>query len=482
MHNVIIFLIVLISILCHPVYSQNNNQTPVPGSDNRWEKLFPVTVPIEEAGQDICQTTDGNYIMVGYSDDYYYRVKKINPQGDTIWSRKFKATGSFRSNAYCCYPLENGSVLVSGYASFSFYYAFISKIDSSGNLLWDKNFSAQELTYYPREIIKTKDGGFLIQGEDFLLKLDSSLNYMWSKKKSEYNAYVIYSITEGKSDSNLYSCIFELNYGPSIFKLDKNGNIIWLKDISSRYFISCIKRINNEFFIFGDINDSAPDTTNFIKMKMDTSGNIYSLDSVNVYRSENFYTFSFNVINANRLIFASNTIPGGPIQESLIRITDSNLNVIRTQRITTYNEGYKAIKNLKVISDNKIMGIGFGSPVFLGGTEQFYGISTDTNLYFQNVWINKEENSIPNEYSLYQNYPNPFNSITNIKFQIINAGIVKLDIYDILGRQVKTLVNEYKQPGTYQVSFNAEGLSSDVYFYRIETSNFTITKKCVLLK
>ena len=71
MHNVIIFLIVLISILCHPVYSQNNNQTPVPGSDNRWEKLFPVTVPIEEAGQDICQTTDGNYIMVGYSDDYY---------------------------------------------------------------------------------------------------------------------------------------------------------------------------------------------------------------------------------------------------------------------------------------------------------------------------------------------------------------------------------------------------------------------------
>ena len=59
---------------------------------------------------------------------------------------------------------------------------------------------------------------------------------------------------------------------------------------------------------------------------------------------------------------------------------------------------------------------------------------------------------------------------------------VVIKVYDLLGREVKTLVNEYKQPGTYQVSFNAEGLSSGVYFYRIETSNFTSTKKCVLLK
>ena len=99
-----------------------------------------------------------------------------------------------------------------------------------------------------------------------------------------------------------------------------------------------------------------------------------------------------------------------------------------------------------------------------------------------NVGIKQISNEVPEGFYLGQNYPNPFNSITSVKFQIINSGIVVLKVFDILGREVKTLVNEYKQPGTYQVSFYAEGLSSGIYFYRIETNNFISTKKCVLLK
>ncbi len=99
-----------------------------------------------------------------------------------------------------------------------------------------------------------------------------------------------------------------------------------------------------------------------------------------------------------------------------------------------------------------------------------------------NVGIKQISNEVPEEYYLEQNYPNPFNSMTNIQFQVASSKVVKLAVYDLLGRKVKTLVNEYKQAGIYQVSFNAEGLSSGVYFYRIEISNFTSTKKCVLLK
>ena len=90
--------------------------------------------------------------------------------------------------------------------------------------------------------------------------------------------------------------------------------------------------------------------------------------------------------------------------------------------------------------------------------------------------------NIPNDFSLEQNYPNPFNSNTNVKFQIINSGIVILKVFDLLGREVKTLVNEYKQPGTYQVSFNAEGLSSGVYFYKIIAGDFSETKKMILIR
>jgi D-alanyl-D-alanine carboxypeptidase len=96
--------------------------------------------------------------------------------------------------------------------------------------------------------------------------------------------------------------------------------------------------------------------------------------------------------------------------------------------------------------------------------------------------IRKVGFDIPSDFVLEQNYPNPFNLISNVKFQIINSGIVKIKVYDMLSREVKTLVNEYKQPGTYQVSFNAEGLSSGVYFYKMTAGDFSETKKLLLLK
>ena len=93
-----------------------------------------------------------------------------------------------------------------------------------------------------------------------------------------------------------------------------------------------------------------------------------------------------------------------------------------------------------------------------------------------------KNNILPLEYQLNQNYPNPFNSKTNIKYQIPNTGIVKIIIYDLLGREVKTLVNEYKQAGIYQVSFNAEGLASGIYFYKMTAGDFSETKKLILIK
>jgi photosystem II stability/assembly factor-like uncharacterized protein len=88
----------------------------------------------------------------------------------------------------------------------------------------------------------------------------------------------------------------------------------------------------------------------------------------------------------------------------------------------------------------------------------------------------------PEEFNLYQNYPNPFNSITNFKFQISNAGIVKIKVFDITGKEVKTLVNDLKQAGTYQVRFDAEGLSSGVYYINLSTNNFSKTIKSILIK
>lgn len=94
----------------------------------------------------------------------------------------------------------------------------------------------------------------------------------------------------------------------------------------------------------------------------------------------------------------------------------------------------------------------------------------------------KELSIVPDSYALFQNYPNPFNPETIISFQIPEACNVSLKVYDLLGNEVKTLVNEFKQPGRYSIKFDGSNLSSGVYFYKLETKAFKQIKKLLLMK
>ena len=96
--------------------------------------------------------------------------------------------------------------------------------------------------------------------------------------------------------------------------------------------------------------------------------------------------------------------------------------------------------------------------------------------------INVEINYQPKEYALMQNYPNPFNPATTIEYSIAVDGNAKLKIFNTLGEEVKTLVNEYKTAGSYKINFDASALPSGVYYYKIETGRFTSVKKMILLR
>lgn len=100
----------------------------------------------------------------------------------------------------------------------------------------------------------------------------------------------------------------------------------------------------------------------------------------------------------------------------------------------------------------------------------------------QPIGIKNISSEIPSSYSLSQNYPNPFNPNTNIKFQIKSSNVVKLVIFDILGKEVATLVNEKLQPGTYETTFDGSNLTSGIYFYRLTTRVYTETKKMLMIK
>lgn len=98
------------------------------------------------------------------------------------------------------------------------------------------------------------------------------------------------------------------------------------------------------------------------------------------------------------------------------------------------------------------------------------------------VGINNVSTEIPESFSLEQNYPNPFNPETNLKFKIKTSNLVKLSVYDAVGKRVAVLVNQKLNAGEYVYTFNGEGLSSGVYFYKLETEGFTEVKKMMLIK
>ncbi|MGD8306482.1 MAG: T9SS type A sorting domain-containing protein [Ignavibacteria bacterium] len=94
----------------------------------------------------------------------------------------------------------------------------------------------------------------------------------------------------------------------------------------------------------------------------------------------------------------------------------------------------------------------------------------------------EDEDIIPGKFELSQNYPNPFNPSTIIKYQIPEASFVSVNVYDLLGNEIATLVNEDKTAGSYEVKFDGSSLSSGIYFYRLSAGDFSLSKKMILLR
>jgi len=103
-------------------------------------------------------------------------------------------------------------------------------------------------------------------------------------------------------------------------------------------------------------------------------------------------------------------------------------------------------------------------------------------IYYTITGVEGEENGAANNYYLSQNYPNPFNPRTSLQYAIGNRQFVTLKVYDLLGREVVTLVNEEKPAGEYEVEFNGNNLPSGIYFYQLKADQFVETRKMVLLK
>ena len=241
-----------------------------------------------------------------------------------------------------------------------------------------------------------------------------------------------------------------------------------------------------------DVMDETRDTTVFrvFWLRKDSVGNV-------VLGALNTSNMSSNVDSA-MVVNAGNWFPNGFLTKGFsvsnpwgnVTIQDSVLSVTETVNATTgtfpncieimesqfnssgtvvfreyhyYAYGIGMVKNVRTVPDTEAN----TSELTSYGTT---GISTSS------------ANHTPQKYSLSQNYPNPFNPSTQISYQVPSSSRVSLKVFDVLGREVATLVNEVKPAGTYTATFNANSIPSGVYFYRLQSGSFTETKRLVLIK
>ncbi len=206
-------------------------------------------------------------------------------------------------------------------------------------------------------------------------------------------------------------------------------------------------------------------------------------------------TVSAPTISDSKIIFNSSQISGDSLMSVRIQISeDSGFNKTSIDTTVNWKNIYKVDSNLIPVDLNKgldLTKLSFRRTSVANGKTYHYRVKyRDHNLKWSE-WSSATafvtptslvDEKIPAEYSLGQNYPNPFNPETRIEYSIPKAGIVKISVYDLLGSEIATLVNETKTPGTYDVKFDGSKLASGVYYYRLTSQDFVLTRKMLLLK
>ena len=306
-------------------------------------------------------------------------------------------------------------------------------------------------------------------------------------------------VSNGASLDNMYVMAFNTNSTPfnfnmtnSLGSLNKSNttNFVGRKGILNKdkveYFCTLSDvDVEDELIAFVDINDHF--NTDSVEIM-----NSYLLTEEFKVKPESKINFSLNY-GVNNQELALEQLAGNGSVIFLVKLLDAqNNNVISTLEEIILN------KNTKTFTETKFYEI---EPKLTKNMKVKLGILIKTNLKTTATCANIEVNSpilkkqkdsiIENieleiekidKYKLFQNYPNPFNPFTTINYQVPNDGYTSIKIYDAVGKEVATLVNEYKSTGRYSVIFDGTGLSSGIYFYSITAGDFKDTKKLILLK
>jgi hypothetical protein len=397
-------------------------------------------------GRSALKVNDGGYVLCGthryaYGPSYVYEYSftKISSSGDSLFYRYY---GMF-SYAFCSFvrKLSDGNLIIGGFVGITDAHPWILKTNQSGISLWQKTVVGSQSTVSLKNIESTTDNGFIMTvgsvgtSDIQIVKADENGIFSWEK------------IIGGPQDDRAYSVSLTYDSGYIVTGYTKSfgagDSDIWL--LKFNYpppEISVTNPNGGEFWLVGSSQYILWTSNEVDSVKIELS-----LDN-----GVGWYTIADSIPSNGEFEWIAE--PPQTSRECKMRIS-----YIKDSTIFDESDSTFVIDILPSVSDSS--------------------------------------NSLPTEFSLLQNYPNPFNPSTIIQYEIPyqvrnDSRLVTLKVYDVLGNEVATLVNEEKQPGTYEVEFSAKGgsasggnaysLPSGIYFYQLKAGDYIETKKMVVIK
>ena len=302
------------------------------------------------------------------------------------------------------------------------------------------------------------------------VKIDS-LNNIWLATGLGGWGYLV------KFDGTNYS---GFNFIATAIEFDNNGNL-WVGTQSFTDNAELIKFDGTNWTSFNPSNSQLPQTYSIDDLTFDKFGNLWIATE-----------------SAGLVVFNENGIVPVELISFTASVTRNNVTLNWSTATEANNQGFEIERSQMSNFKSQI----FEKIGYVGG----YGTTTESKSYsfkdenlpagkysyrlkqidfdgtFEYSQEVEVEVSSPNEFALYQNFPNPFNPSTKIKFVIPKSSFVNLKVFDILGSEVATLVNEERPAGEYEIEFNAGSLSSGIYLYKISSGDYSETRKLILMK
>jgi len=496
-----------------------------------------------EEGYSVQQTTDGGFIIVGHTSSfgngmYDVWLIKTNSSGDTLWTRTYGGIDNDWGLAVR-QTSDGGYIIISATISFAVGYvdAWLIKTDSLGNSIWTKTYggNGEDIGY---SVEQTTDGGYIIGGSSrsdvWLIKTNYIGDTIWTRTYGTSGLEAGYTVKQTSDggyiiigNSNSFSASFDV----WLIKTDSIGDTIWTQTFGGFYDELCSsvqETFDGGYIITGSTRNYGAEWEDLLLRKTDSFGELQWTKTYGFHHTDVGYevqqtldggyiitgvsgsfgeqwddviliklgsvpTFNISVLYPNSRVklflgrteeihyWTTENIENVKIEFSL----DSGDNWNNIINSTPSTGSYSWLVNADSTSSECLIKISDAS------NNQIFDISDSTfTIDSLIVSVDPYNSDIPIEFSLNQNYPNPFNPTTTINYQIPELSFVTIKVYDVLGNEIVTLVNEEKAVGSYEVEFNATLLPSGVYFYRLQAGSpsagsgqsFVETKKMVLMK